>query len=569
MLSTEFLNEYKFNNKSGKMLSEKYVIKHYPKDYDLIIKLNEGLPFKLRVYNYINGIEGIPLCKNINCHNQVKFKNSTLGYNCYCSNRKCIGSDPDIIKKKEKKSIKKWGTKNPAESSMIKEKIIKTNKSKYGGNSPMSSNEVLKKSKETLIKNWGVSNPSKNKELLEKRIKSFKNSNYLENFKKTSLEKYGVDHPWKKKEIHNKSILSFYKGYEFKIKNILKENYNDKYTFKKFNIGCRKNIQIYCNKCGSSFDIENYNFYFRYNNNHEICINCNPLGHNYSTSKLEKQVVDWIKSIYDGEIITNTREVISPYELDIYLPDKSLAIEFNGLFWHSEFNKDKKYHQNKTLMCEEKGIHLIHIWEDSWILKNDIIKSIILNHLNLIVNKVGARSCQIEEVSTKMARRFLENNHIQGYSSSSIKIGLFYKGELISLMTFGKKRISLNHKNEDGHYELIRFVNKINWSVMGGASKLFKYFIDNYHYKEIVSYSDNSLFDGSLYSKLGFNNPINTDLDYYWVLDNQRHHRYNFRKSKLVSIGYNKNKTEREIMYEDFGSYRIWGCGMKKWIFVK
>ena len=139
--------------------------------------------------------------------NIVNFKNTTLGYYNYCSN-KCIGSDPDIIKIKEDKSFKKFGTKTPAESKLIKEKTSKTNNDRYGGNSPMCSDEIREKSKKTLLENWGVDNPNKSPELIEKRIESFKKSSYKETYKKTSLDRYGVDHPWMNSNIHEKSVVN-------------------------------------------------------------------------------------------------------------------------------------------------------------------------------------------------------------------------------------------------------------------------------------------------------------------------------------------------------------------------
>jgi hypothetical protein len=218
-------------------------------------------------------------------------------------------------------------------------------------------------------------------------------------------------------------------------------------------------------------------------------------------------------------------------------------------------------------MCEEKDIQLIHIWEDDWVFKNDIICSMILNKLNKS-NKVYGRKTEVKEISdNKLIRKFLNENHIQGFVGSKIKLGLFFNDELVSLMTFGGLRRSMGYDPTDGDFELMRFCNKLNHSVIGGASKLFKHFIENYRYNTILSYSDNSYSNGNLYINLGFElENKETKLNYYWVIDNKREHRYNYRKSNLVERGYDKNKSEREIMYEDVGSYRIWGSGNKKWI---
>ena len=214
-------------------------------------------------------------------------------------------------------------------------------------------------------------------------------------------------------------------------------------------------------------------------------------------------------------------------------------------------------------MCLEKEIQLLHIWEDDWFLRKDIIKSIIKNKLGLIDKNIWARNCVIKEVKTSEYRSFLEKNHIQGYASSSYNIGLYYNDELVSLMTFGWRRT--NNKRE---YELIRFCNKLDHSVVGSASKLFKYFLKNTEILELTSYSDISLFSGELYAKLGFIKSGLSKPNYFWVVSGIRKHRYNFSKRKLIKEGYDKNKTEVEIM-NDRGYWRIFSTGQEKWIYKR
>jgi len=206
------LEIFKQTDPSGRMSKEYYLFKNHKEEYDYITEycgLNKifNIPFKEKVYLCINNLKKVPMCKNSNCNNIVKYKNSTIGYLDYCSN-KCISSDPDIIKLKEQNSLKKYGTKSPTQSKEVKDKAIKTNQERYGGNSAMSSKEIQNKSKQTLLKNWGVDNPNKSKELLEKRIESFKLSKYKETYKKTSLERYGSEHPWMNSDIHKKTVES-------------------------------------------------------------------------------------------------------------------------------------------------------------------------------------------------------------------------------------------------------------------------------------------------------------------------------------------------------------------------
>lgn len=319
----------------------------------------------------------------------------------------------------------------------------------------------------------------------------------------------------------------------------------------------KENISLKHLTCNNIFDISSLNIYSRNIHNNCLCTICYPISDNKSIK--ERELTNWLLSI-NQNLIENDKTILKPKHLDILLPDNNLAIEFNGLYWHSEEFRDKTYHLNKSLKCLEQNIQLIHIWEDEWIYKKEIVKSIILNKLNIIPNKIYGRKCVIREVNdTKIVRKFLDDNHIQGYSQSTIKLGLYYEKELVSLMTFGYR-----HTNTKKEFELIRFCNKINYCIIGAANKLFKYFIINYNYDNIISYSDFRLFDGKLYETLGFKKIHLTKPDYFWTKGSERKHRFNFNKQKLIKDGYDPNKTEIEIMWER-GWKRIWGCGQYRW----
>lgn len=307
--------------------------------------------------------------------------------------------------------------------------------------------------------------------------------------------------------------------------------------------------------CSHIFEIH-YDFLKRrIENNYESCTICNPV--NSGLSQEEKLIIDWLKSL-DIEVIEKDRSL--GFELDIFIPSSKIAIEYNGLYWHSELYKNNTYHLNKTDICSQNGIRLIHIWEDEWLYKRNIMKSILLNSLGLIETKIWARKCEIVLVNKKDKDLFLEKNHIQGKCTSSINLGLEYNGELISLMTFGKR--NLNNKSE---FELIRFCNKINTIVNGAASKILKFFIKNYNFDDIISFADISHFSGNLYKELGFKYSHRTSPNYWWVVDKLRHHRFTYNKKRLVKEGADSNKTEVQIMYEkDY--FRIFGCGQDKWI---
>ena len=336
--------------------------------------------------------------------------------------------------------------------------------------------------------------------------------------------------------------------------------HNNKYDYSKvvYN-GCQDRICIICPEHGEFWQTPSSHFQ---NNG---CPRCSKL-----LSNVENDLKDFIKNNYNNQILYNIRNIISPYELDIYLPDLKLAFEFNGLYWHSELYKDKNYHLNKTLKCEEQGIHLVQIYEDDWNFKQEIVKSRILNLLGKS-NKLYARNCKIKEISFKDAKEFLESNHLQGGCVDKVRLGLYDGDALVSLMTFGKLRKNLGQKDKEGCWELLRFCNKLNISVIGGAHKLFNYFIKNFEFKNILSYADRSwtMNNGkTLYDKLGFYLKNLSQPNYFYINNMIRENRFKYRKDQLIKKGFDPNKSEHEIMLGQ-GLYRIYDSGCAKYIFSK
>lgn len=283
----------------------------------------------------------------------------------------------------------------------------------------------------------------------------------------------------------------------------------------------------------------------------------------YSISKAEDEIVDLLS---DNLFVEKRFKTNDGKEVDVFIPSLNIGIEYNGLRWHSEeFGRGEKYHLDKTLQSEKQGIQLIHIFEDEWLYKKEIVKSRLLNLVGKIPNKIYARRCEIKEVSSGDSMKFLEQNHIQGSVGSQIKIGLYYNDELVSLMNFSKPRINIGGKKEEGTYELIRFSNKLNTTVVGGASKLLKYFERNYNPKEIISYADRRWSQGNLYTQLGFDFIHFSQPNYFYVKSKRRENRFGYRKSILVKQGFDKNKTEKEIMQER-GFNRIYDCGTLKFM---
>jgi hypothetical protein len=209
---------------------------------------------------------------------------------------------------------------------------------------------------------------------------------------------------------------------------------------------------------------------------------------------------------------------------------------------------------------------LIHIFEYDFDFKNDIVSSIVKNAINLS-DKIFARKTIIKKIKDKsVVKDFLTKNHLQGFVNTNINYGLYYNDELVSLMTFMKTRKVLNKNGDENEYELIRFCNKLNTTVIGGASKLFNKFLNEYEPSSVLSYCDLSWGTGVLYENLGFINDGDTKPNYFYVINGKKENRINYQKHKLVKQGYDPNLTESQIM-NGLGYYRIYNCGNRKYLY--
>lgn len=285
----------------------------------------------------------------------------------------------------------------------------------------------------------------------------------------------------------------------------------------------------------------------------EMCPICHPPKRSW-VSMAETELLEFIQDL-GINVYQSVRNVIHR-ELDLYIPDYNLAIEHNGLFWHSDEFKSKTYHLEKTEACDKKGIQLLHIFEDEWHQKTDIVKSRIMSTLGKN-QKIGARKCEVKLISSKDASQFLNENHLQGRGRANVHIGLFHNDELVSVMTFLKNDIS---KSLIG-WEMNRFASKLNINVVGGASKLFKFFVEQHNPDKIISFADRRWSTGGLYYSLGFDHVSNTPPNYWYFLPNEykRTHRFALRKPKGSEL------TEKEIR-EQQGYSRIWDCGSLKFM---
>ena len=267
----------------------------------------------------------------------------------------------------------------------------------------------------------------------------------------------------------------------------------------------------------------------------------------YRYSGYEEELHKYIESICNYKIEYHNRKILQGKELDIYIPEKKLAIEFNGNYWHSSDFKDKYYHQEKTIACAKQGIRLIHIFEYEW--NNIKLQNKLKNIINMTINNNGdihyARNCKIIEIDDNTEEEFENAYHIQGYAKSSIKIACIDNTGVLGVMTFGRPRF-----NNSYQYELIRLCFKENTIVVGGVQKMFKYFLDKYSPQSIITYCDISKFTGNSYLKLGFSpvdNKAITEPNYVWTDGIIVLNRYQTQKSKICSEN-DSMYTENQLM---------------------
>jgi predicted nucleic acid-binding Zn-ribbon protein len=310
-------------------------------------------------------------------------------------------------------------------------------------------------------------------------------------------------------------------------------------------------IEYTCDVCGITWKAKPNNIVSKESG----CPNCAKA---IKISKGESAILEFIKSIYSGWIVTNDRHILEGKELDIVLPDLGLAFEFNGIYWHREELAGKEYHLNKTKAVEDFGYQLIHINEDEWVNKQDIVKSRIKSILGN-TDKIGARKCTIREVSEATSTEFLNTNHIQGSCVSTHRYGMYLGDELVALMTFGIPRYSKDYK-----FELLRYCSILDYTVVGGASKLLKYF-RSLNAGSIVSYSDRRWSVGKLYSTLGFKLSHNSSPNYRYYKGLKSLSRNQCQKHKLVELGYSIELTEKKIM-EQRGYHAVYDSGNTVWV---
>lgn len=465
--------------------------------YDFVSKL-EGKNIAQKCFDFLYPERIFKQCFCCNKQTFI-FKSFSIGYQRYCS-ISCSRNDKDILELRKNNSIKKHGVDNPFKSELTKNKIKSTLKDRYGVDNVFSSIEVIDK---------------------------LKNKNHYKNNNILALKSKRSNYNWddKQKQISEK--------YDTKLLNQI-EYQGTNYSYK------------WIHSCGEIYESTIIG------GNITTCKKCSKI------SMPQNDLASFIKTLTQN-VIQDKRNIIYPYGIDIYCPDEKIAIEFNGNYWHSSsVGKTSNYHLNKSVLCDNIGIKLIHIFEDDWELKKDIVKSRLRNIFGKTKNKIYARQCKLEIISPTEANNFLIENHLQGECVSKIRLGLFYENELVALMTFGKPRF-----NKKFDWELLRYCSKIDLNVVGGAGKLLSFFRKE-NTGNLLSYSSRNWGNGNLYKSIGFKFTGESQPSHYYVngsgvrinrLSVQKHKLKNFLNDKFDS-----NLTATENMNKS-GYWKIWDTG--------
>jgi AraC-like DNA-binding protein len=483
--------------------------------------LEPSAKIKQRIYCVLNDISSCPKCKHCNINN-TQFLGPSTGYRDYCS-VVCSSNSVDKTTRIENTNIQKYGFAHPAQNSSIQQKMKDSTKQKFGVEFSQQSQIVKNKTIESNIEKYGV--------------KTFVLSDVFNKKRKITLhEKYNVDHI-NQRHIDPKNLL---------LLNDSKWLYNQNHEDNRLLIDLAQQLGVSISTICRKF-IE-FNIIPKYNN---------------SASSLAEKQIQQILTNNNIEFQCNVRHIIAPKEIDIWIPKYNLAIEYCGLYWHSDIHPriDRNYHLNQLNECNKLGIRLLTIFEDEWMHKRDIVISKILNQCNIQLQPpVFARKCEIIDLSIKQKTKFFNDTHIQGTGDGSITYGLIDKNNIIvAAMTF------INRKN--GFFELNRY--STSCKVAGGFSRLLKHFQRNNEWQSIMSYADLRWSVGNVYQTHGFALTNTSPPDYFYFTQTTRFHRRNFIRSNIHNVL--ANYDPQISMHENCLNHnflRIWGCGQQCYTLV-
>ena len=468
----------------------------------------------------------------------------------------CTFSKRSKLHKKADQSLIGKSIINEDNKEKILEKIKKTNLEKYGVETPFQSEEIKEKIKKTNLEKYGFELASQS-ELVK------------ENTKKNNLEKYGVEYPQQLEEYKNKLIEDNIEKYGVKstlqlpeVKEKCKKTSLEKYGVENYSSTkeCREKV--------AKTNMEKYGYQYVW---------CSPeikekikktMMERYGTLvpkrnlSEQKSVSDFLNSL--GIETKGNVDVLKTKEIDIYSENHKIGIEYCGIYWHSEeYDRYKYSHYDKYKECKDLGIRLITIFSDEWISRRKQVKNYLRSCFGKLENKIMARKCKVIEISKKIGRDFIEDNHIQGQKKFAKKyFGLEYNGKLVFVMCF-----STHHRQNSSKTDIVlsRMCSIENTNIVGAASKILsvaeKWAKEN-GYKRIISWSDNRWSNGNVYEKIGFQKSRDLVPDFSWTSNKIK----NKRISKQTMKNIIRTQKIKKTSLEEKGLYKIWDCGKILWV---
>lgn len=469
-------------------------------------KVYSTIPTRQRQWHVDNQVFQVVLCKTCQS-NLVGWSVKNKRYSTYCSS-KCAHTDTVIREKISNTCLDRYGVKTNLQSSASKEKI-----------------------KGTCLARYGVDNFSKTKEFRDK-------------FTSSCIARYGVDNPSKLQEIKDRIDASHIASYGKKrqsqshISDTVIALKNDRLEM----LRLYRDLKMPVSEIAETLGVSVSQLCVHFKSNLGIDIS------RHRVSTVERQVYEFVKSL-DNRAIQSDRTVLSPKELDIYCPDYKVAIEVNGLAWHTELRgKSQFYHSDKTDQCREHGIQLIHIYDIEWKNKQEIVKSRLAAAFGQ-TKRIYARKCKITQLPGDQAAEFFAKNSITPINLPTVSYGLEYCNETVCVMCFSP----VSRETTD-NWCLLGFSSKTGITVCGSASKLLAHFIKSNCPKLITATSDLRWYTGNLYTTLGFKSVKKTPPDYWYTV-------------KYRTIKHRAAVSETDTNWDHLvacGYDRIWDCGQLK-----
>lgn len=485
--------------------------------------LGDRAPFKQRLWHMIHDSWTVRTCKL--CDRPVRWNSKGGGqeYRTFCSSR-CAQRDQGVRERTQATCLGKYGYETNLQCPGTKQQI-----------------------RSTVQERYGASNISKSRHFQEK-------------FRATCLERYGVENPAQVPEVKAKIDQTHHARHGRKRQSqthipvdvVALKNNRDRMW--EWHVQQRKPLTEIAQLLG----VNHSQLCVHFRDNLGITLRgSNPISHQH------RQVLDFLDQ-HGIDHRVNCRKVIPPQELDVVIHSHKVAIEVNGLAWHSERlgKKHSTYHLEKTRRCAQQGYTLIHIWDCDIHSRWPLVRSRLMAKLNLC-DRIGARKCQIVEVATGTRNQFLKDNHIQGATGASVSLGLEYQGRLVAVMTFGRSRFNRKYQ-----YELIRYCTEQSVSVQGGGQRLFSAFVKRHAPKSVISYCDRGWNQGTLYRQMGFALIGETSPNYWYTQDYRTlHGRQQFQKHRLCQklANFDPDLTEWQNMCLNQWD-RVWDCGNQVYV---